>query len=268
MINRYGLLSVCMMGLFLAQSASAFTRYQVVRLVSHDNITSYEVMPSKEVQVLSKEIRAESPYFTRALKQTERQWEEKLDPRVPKLLPGLNKRKITVVKSSTDELDCQKWKANYDARLESERKDDYADLRKKVNAKFPYGGSNRYGHNPGRGETDRLRKERYDEEVAKMELKRSVLREAAGMLSSNIKAMQDAKNAQLSKVREATKEREARRQELIEQNRLRREAEADKAAASRAAAAEAARKASSSGQTKTAEPEAKVPTDKKNLFDL
>ena len=264
-MNRYGLLFVLMTAMWMAQSASAFTRYQVVRLVSHDNITSYEVMEAKDVQALSKEIRAESPYFSKALKMTEKQWEEKLDQTTPKLLPGLGKRKVTVVKSSTKELDCQKWKANYDARLESERKDERSDLWKKIVAKFPHQGNNRY-NNHGRDATDKLRKERFDEEIAKIEKKRSVLREGSGMLSRNIQTLQEAKAAQLDKVRSATEEREARRQQLIEQNRLRRQAEVDKAAN---AAADAARKAASKPAVKEpTAPAAKVPTDKKNLFDL
>lgn len=201
-----------------APEADAFTRFQVIRLTSHDNIVSYEAMAASEVKEIEKEIRAESRYFSNSLKKTKAEWAEKLDQRTPTLIPGLVKRKIVVVKSSTQEQECAKWRANYEARLEAERKDEYDDIRKKVEAKFPLAiagrGSNGQVNN---NDAKRRRDERYAEEISKLELKRSVLSEAAGMLSAHITEAIERSSSQATTLKAEQDDRERRRLDLLEQ---------------------------------------------------
>ncbi len=198
--------------------ADAFTRYQVIRLTSHDNIVSYEALPAADVKEIEKEIRSESRYFSNSLKKTKVEWAEKLDQRTPTLIPGLVKRKVVVVKSSTKEQDCAKWRANYEARLEAERKDEYEDIRKKVEAKFPLaiGGGGRNGQ-VNNDDVKRRRKERFAEEISKLETKRSVLSEAAGMLSAHISAALERTSSQTATLKAEQDEREQRRLELLQQ---------------------------------------------------
>ncbi len=249
-MKRYTPLLLLVLLAMLASKADAFTRYQVIRLTSHDNIVSYEALPATDVKVMEKAIRSESRYFSNSLKKTKVEWAEQLDEQTPNLIPGLVKRKLVVVKSSTKEQECSRWRANYQSRLETERKKEYDDIRKKVEAKFPLmvGGAGRNGE-VNNDEVKRRRDERYAEEIAKLKTKRSVLSEAADMLSAHISAAMERSSSQKAALKAAQDERARHRSGLIQQ----RSTEGSGAA---------------SGVTPVAPSKATPKAGKKALFDL
>jgi hypothetical protein len=218
-MKRYTPLLLLALLAMLASKADAFTRYQVIRLTSHDNIVSYEALPATDVKVMEKAIRSESRYFSNSLKKTKVEWAEQLDQETPTLIPGLVKRKLVVVKSSTKEQECAKWRSNYEARLETERKDEYEDIRKKVDAKFPLaiGGAGRNGE-VNNDDVKRRRDERYAEEISKLERKRSVLSEAADMLSAHIAAAMERSSSQKAALKAKEDERNRHRLERAQRS--------------------------------------------------